>query len=868
MGSDSRAAWLAAAILLLGGYACSTNDRPSRAITTAAVLTPGQELKTFHVADGFRVQLVACEPMVQDPVAMTFDEAGRPWVVEMRGFMPDVDGRGEEEPVGRVSVLEDVDGDGRMDRSHVFLDGLVLPRAIAVVHGGALVGDQNRLWFARDTDGDGVADVKTLVDENYASLTGVARSGDVEGPVKNAEYPPNPEHSANGLLRGMDNWYYSAKSATRYRWRGGKWVAQTTELRGQWGITQDDFGRLFYNYNFSQLHGDLVAPGYLLRNPHHRAATGTNLALTSDQRVFPVRENHAINRAYREGVLDGRGRAKEVTSASAPLFYRGGCYGDDFAHSVFVCDPALNLIKRDRVAEDGLTLTARQAYADHEFLASADERFRPVWLAHGPEGAVYVADMYRGLIQHGTFVTPYLRDETLRRGLDKPIHLGRIWRIVPADLPRPKPVNLAGATVAQLVAALSHPNGWVRDTAQRLLVEKADPSAAPRLAELALRGTSPVARAHALWTLEGIGIGDDDALIAALDDPHPKVLAAATRVVETLARDDSARRRFGAALRRLAETSDPQARLQAMLSSAAAPEEDRLETVLRVALTDSELPTTPDAAVSSVAGVEGKFLERWWQRLEDEDVPQGRAILTEMLASAIVRGGSAGEVEGLLDRLDAPPARITRRHEALLAGVVSAASEVGRSGPVTLSRAPSALLRAAEFPDGLTRDRLGQAATLFSWPGHSLASTTRPSRRRSEAEQSLIAQGRTLYLQTCAACHGPEGEGLRPLGPPLAGSDWISGPAARLVRIVVHGLEGPVRVKGREYRPPEILESMPSLAGLTNLQYAAVLTYVRSDWGNDAPAVMPEDVKAVLKSTAGRTTPWHTDELLKPTEGR
>lgn len=835
----------------------------------APVLSADEQLKTFHIADGFRVELVACEPMVQDPVAMTFDEAGRLWVVEMRGFMPDVDGRGEKKPVGRVSVLQDVDGDGRMDRGKVFADGLVLPRAIAVTRGGALVGDQQRLWFFRDTDGDGRADQKTLVDDHYASLTGVRRGVDAAGPVRNTVYVPNPEHSANGLLPAIDNWLYNAKSATRYRFKGGKWIKETTELRGQWGIAQDDFGRLFYNYNWSQLHGDLVPPSYLLRNPHHRSATGTNIAFTSDQRVFPVRETRAINRGYRPGVLDERGRARDVTAACAPLVYRGGWFGDEFAGNVFVCDPALNLVKRNIVTEDGLTVAARNAYPDREFLASTDERFRPVSLAHGPEGALYVADMYRGFVQHGTYATPYLRRETLERGLDKPINLGRIWRIVPTGRGNASRVRLAGASTDELVRALEHPNGWVRDTAQRLLTERADPTATPSLTELAFCGSTPPARAHALWTLEALGSADPDALLPALDDPHPKVQTTAMRVLESLARQDPTRRLLGEALRRLAKSPRPEVRLQALLSAAATTDDHRLAIALRFARSDADPVLTPDAVVSSLAGLEPRFLTKWWEQSVGGAEPRaGDVILTEMLAGAIVRAGRPGEVEALFDRLDVAPAQFSRRHDALLSGIVSAAGQ-GRQTQTRpkLARAPGVMGRRSEFPQGLTRTRLDRAAALFDWPGHSTTVATQPSRKRSEAEQALFSQGRTLYLQTCAACHGPEGEGLKPLGPPLAGSEWVTGPPGRLARIVLHGLEGPVRVKGREYRPPEVLESMPSLVGLTNLQYAAVLTYVRADWGHDAPAVMPEDIRAVMRANAGRTTPWDEASLLKTREG-
>ena len=868
LARSAAACGVAVGLWILGALSCAPARRDVPTVSsTVPALVPLQELQTFQVADGFRVELVASEPMVQDPVAITFDARGRLWVAEMRGFMPDVDGHGEKEPVGRVSVLEDDDGDGQMDRSTVFLDGLVLPRAVAPTRGGALVGDQQRLWFARDTNGDGKADEKVLVDENYASLTGVGRGADAEGPVRNTVYPPNPEHSANGLLRGIDNWYYNAKSATRYRFRDGTWVKETTELRGQWGISQDDFGRLFYNYNWSQLHGDLVPPNYLLRNGSHRSATGINVSLISDQRVFPVRETRTVNRGYREGVLDERGRAKDVTSAGAPLVYRGGWFGDEFAGNVFVCDPALGLVKRDLVTEDGLAVSARQAYADREFLASTDERFRPVWLANGPEGALYVADMYRGFIQHGTFVTPYLREQTLKRGLDKPIHLGRIWRIVPTRRGTSQRVTLAGATPRRLVDLLSHPNGWVRDSAQRLLVESADRSAEPHLTELALRGNAPVARVHALWTLEGLGFSSAQSLLPALDDPHPKVQAAAMRVIESLAHDDATRATFGRALRKQAAAPHPAVRLQALLSSAVAPAADRLEIALAVARRDADLPTTPDAVVSSLAGLETRFLGRWIDAGDSGAITPGRAIVAELLAAAVVKRGMPADVNELFVLLDVPPARFGRQHEAVLSGIVSAAGQ--RRSPVRLPAGPAVLSVARAFPEGLTRTRLQAAASLFDWPGHSASAAPAPAgRAMSEAERSLFSQGRTLYLQTCAACHGPEGEGLRPLGPPLAGSEWVTGPHQRLARIVLHGLEGPVNVKGKEYKPPEVLESMPSLVGLTNLQYASVLTYVRNDWGNSAPAVFPEDVKAVLKSTAGRTTPWTEAALLNIPEGQ
>ncbi len=219
------------------------------------VHTPAEELATFRLEPGLTMQLVAAEPMVQDPVVFSFDADGRLWVVEMRGYMRTIDGDGEKEPIGRVSVLEDRNNDGVMDRSTVYLDSLIMPRALALVPGGALVAENEALWLTQDTNGDLKADTKTLVDPAYAGSA-------------------LPEHAGNGLWRGMDNWYYNAKSRFRYRLVGNTWQRDSTEFRGQWGISHDDQGRLYYNYNWSQLHADLVPPNYLSRNKNHIAHHG------------------------------------------------------------------------------------------------------------------------------------------------------------------------------------------------------------------------------------------------------------------------------------------------------------------------------------------------------------------------------------------------------------------------------------------------------------------------------------------------------------------------------------------------------------------------------------------------------------------
>src|SRR5690606_8510798 len=287
--------------------------------------SPEEELTTFKIEPGLKVELVAAEPLVEDPVVITFDADGRLWVVEMRGFMPDIDGAGEGEPVGRVSVLEDRDGDGRMDVSTIYIDSLVLPRALAVIPGGALLAENQALWLTRDNDGDLRADEKILLDSTYAGGALV-------------------EHSGNGLWRGIDNWYYNAKSRLRYRFIDGEWRRDSTEFRGQWGISHDDAGRLYYNYNWSQLHADLVPPNYLSRNPNHTPTSGIDHGLTLDRRVYPIRDNPAVNRGYIPGTLDEEGRLLEFTAACSPLYYRGDALPEAFYGNVFVCEPSGNLI--------------------------------------------------------------------------------------------------------------------------------------------------------------------------------------------------------------------------------------------------------------------------------------------------------------------------------------------------------------------------------------------------------------------------------------------------------------------------------------------------------------------------------------------
>src|SRR4051812_19376251 len=427
------------------------------AIPPAPVVPPEEALKTFKVAAGFRLELVAAEPLVHEPVALSFDADGRLWVAEMRGYMPDIDGKGEDQPVGDVVVLEDTDGDGKFDKSTVFLDKLVLPRAIACVGDGVLIAEPPNVWFCRSTTGGLKCDQKTLVTSTYCSRAAV-------------------EHTANGLLPAMDNWIYSANSTMRFRYENGRFTTGTTRSRGQWGITQDDLGRLFYNSNPEFLRGDLL-PCYAA-DAHAGKAPGVGVQIVKDQSTWSARVNPGVNRGYQKGQLREDGRLSNCTAACGPVIYRGDNFPAEFEGNAFICEPAGNLVTRRVLKEENDTITSTNPYAKTvDFIASTDERFRPVNLYTGPDGCLYIADLYRGILQHKLYITSFLRKQMLDRGLDKGLGLGRIYRVVSeAKPPGPSP-KLAKASSADLIRALSHANGWWRDNAQRLLVDRKDPAA-------------------------------------------------------------------------------------------------------------------------------------------------------------------------------------------------------------------------------------------------------------------------------------------------------------------------------------------------------------------------------------------------------
>lgn len=784
--------------------------------------TPEEELKSFQVAPGFKIDLIACEPLVQDPVVTQIAPDGRLWVVEMRGFMAAMDGKGEELPVGRVVVLEDTDHDGRMDRSTVFIDGLVMPRALMLVGDGALVGAPPKLWYCRDTDGDGKADEKTEI------------AGDF-GWVNNPLHPElgNPEQAANSLLWTFDNWIYVAHYTRKFRFEGGKFVTGFTTFRGQWGLAQDNDGHLFYNSNQDPLRVDILPSSHTGRNPNHEPCGGTNIQVYTDQLVWPIRVNPGVNRGYRDGILRENGHLKDFTAACSPHIYRGGAFGAEFEGNALICEPAGNLIKREIMTAKNGTLSCKEAYDQHEFVASTDERFRPVNLTTGPDGALYITDFYRGVLQHRESFTTYLRSYSEQRGLDKPTHLGRIWRVAPESVKPFGKINMKRETLSGLVEQLMNNNSWWRETCQRLIIERNDVAAVPALVRLAAGNGSDMSKVHALWTIEGLHRIDEVILMLVLEAKAPRVRATAIRLCEGLFTSE-ARPRLLQKLMSMTSERNPfvQQQLALTLGEAADHEADLAMAKLLQQAPDTEFLI--DAVVSGLAGREAALLETLAADASSNDK------LIAALARCVVTSRKAADIEKLLGWI-----ATSKKSSALIDGALGASLRK----PVKLASEPVVLKQ-------ITDKRVAKLSSLLVWPDKSGVKPEPPLTQLTKEQLARYDLGKALFTGVCAACHQTHGRGLDGLAPPLMDSEWVLGSEQRIVRIVLHGLTGPVSVKGKTYRL-----DMPAFGSFTDDQIAGILTYIRREWEHNAAPIEPNTVKAIRAATADRREAWVQDQL-------
>ena len=384
----------------------------------APVLPPEAALKPLTVAPGYKVELAASEPLIHAPVAIQFGPDGRMWVVEMNGYSPVLGGAGEDAPNGRVVVLRDRNADGRYDDATVFLENLILPRSIMLVGDGVLVGSPPELAFWRDTDGDGKADSKQVI---ASGLWRQAESGAAAVDQRGAV----PERRALGL-RQLD---LQRRLHEEVPVQGRQVRDGPDDFPGQWGFTQDDYGRFYYNDNTHSLHGDIIFGDYLQRNPHYPRLEGTNVNIAADEAVWPVRETPGVTSGGQPARELRDGRLFKFTAACGPWIYRGDLLPELYGNA-FVAEPVGNLVQRKVLTAENGSVIGRNPYTQADFIASTDERFRPVNFSTGPDGALYVVDMYRGIVEHHSLISAYLREVIKSHQLEGPYEYGRIYRVV------------------------------------------------------------------------------------------------------------------------------------------------------------------------------------------------------------------------------------------------------------------------------------------------------------------------------------------------------------------------------------------------------------------------------------------------------
>lgn len=530
---------------------CFAGEAPA----VTAYGSPDDELKTFQLPAGYHLELVASEPVIREPVTLAWDGNGRMLVAQMRTYMQDADGRNEQDPTSCVTMLVDSDGDGKMDKATVFADKLVLPRLILPLDGQVLITETNtdQLMSYRDTKRDGVANEKQLVYQGPA----IRKGG-------------NLEHQEGGLIWNIDNWIYTSRGTHRVRLTRGSPESEPNEHDfGQWGLTQDDVGRMYY----SDAGGEQPAFGFQMITAYGKLRLGGEL-LGNFTEPWPIAPTPDVQGGL--GRLRPNKTLNHFTASCGQSIYRGDKLPKDLSGDLLICEPVGRLIRRAKVGNTNGKVVLINAYdaEKKEFIASSDPNFRPVHTATGPDGYLYIVDMYRGIIQEGAWVGKgsYLRERVLEKGLEKNIGRGRIWRLVSDDSKPTKPTKLTKSTLphmldetsAQVVEHLSHPNGWWRDTAQKILVLRRDVSVVPALKKMAQSDKDALGRMHALWTLEGMDVVERKLVIEKYADPDARVRMAAVRISERLLRqgDDA----LLANLESLIADPDPNVVAQVVLS--------------------------------------------------------------------------------------------------------------------------------------------------------------------------------------------------------------------------------------------------------------------------------------------------------------
>ena len=618
---------------------------------------PEDALKTFRLAGGFQIEMVASEPLVSDPVDACFDEFGRMFVAEMHGYpfsheptKLNPDGGGKKD-AGIIRLLEDTDGDGKMDKSHVYADGISWPTSVCCYNGGVFVLAPGHLYYLKDTDGDHKADIKRAI------VSGFGRG--------------NVQALCNGLQWDLDNRIcFAAGRNPRSLTGNGKSVpsANGTDLRFnpkteefeavtggvQFGHSMDDWGTRFVCSNSNHIQQVVYSHGYLSRNPF-LAVSGLVQSIAVDGASAPVfrisppepwrivrQKWRAADKGYRlvvnadggwefipmdpskkKGAVPTEYPAGFFTSATGVTIYRGDAYPQQYRGNAFIGDVGGNLVHRKTVNSDQVIYKAKRADEGQEVLASSDNWFRPVNFVNAPDGTLYILDMYRETIEHPWSIPEEIKAFLhLSSGDDR----GRVYRLVSPDVKRTVPVALGNQSSAQLVKQLESENAWNRDTAQRLLWERQDKSVIPQVEQVFMNSSLAVARLHALCTLSGLDALTNAHLKRALNDSHPRIRARAVLLAEPMLRESDA------SLALLAPVSgDDSQHVRFQLASSLG-ESTAAETVeLLAQIVKADNSTVVQTAVLSSCGSNAhELLLKLGQDTESRDVGHVRQMMTRL----------------------------------------------------------------------------------------------------------------------------------------------------------------------------------------------------------------------------------------------
>ena len=761
-------------------------------------------MATFRVPKGFRVELVACEPNVVDPVAIAFDEKGRLFVAEMRGY-PNAGVATGQSTSGRIKLLEDRDGDGFFEHATIFADRLRFPTSVMPWNGGLLVADAPSLLYLRDTTGSGTADERRVL------YTGFELA--------------NIQQLINSLQWGLDNWVYgcagsnggTVRSAEKadaapvtLRSRGIRFhpeqpaSLEPTSGGGQFGLAPDEWERWFTATNSQHLRHIVLPDHYLRRNPALPVSAVTldipdHGAACKVHRISPF-EAWRVERTRRraDGPDARRFPSTElvpggfITSACSPVVYAADLFPPPYRGNTFVCDPANNVVHRDILEPRGATFVAHRGDADCEFFASTDTWCRPVNLTLGPDGALYVVDFYREVIE-----TPLSLPDDIKKKLNLESRgRGRIWRIVPERARLAKRPPLGKASVGDLVAQLDDANLAWRLTAQRLLVERQDPSAIKPLEKLARGAARPQTRAHALWALEGLKSLPEPLIADALRDPEPDVREQALRLAETRL-DGSGR--LTKAVASLADDPSPRVRFQLAFTLGETNDPELVAALAKVARKDAADRWTQTAVLSSALRVAPALLETLARDHEFTRDPTPAAHLQMLLRLASLVGARADQADlaRALALLGDGEAGGAKWAVAVLEGLGQGLQN---------SRRP--LARLWEKPPEALRESLEKARPFFTRAAAAARDTHRPPAER-------IASIRLLAY----------------------------GPFATAAQ-VLPGLLGP-------QNPPEI--QLASVRGLSLFENPQVGPILLEPWAGYSPALRREVLEALFARPARLT---------------